>query len=184
MKRKVYVWPRNLYQLPGLKGTEGGWVLVGLSPTVTTGSYSAWSKTILLQNQWHQATDTWPECCCCLSLSTLQAAVEAWPWGWSGDGFKNVTQVYRARAQQKQCQSLSSTNRSQTLGSWKKISDSAFALCLAVLNSLFAFVEISQGIVGWLLCWVKIEMVPPWWEQRACVQSWCSWCAPDHIIAL
>lgn len=27
----------SLPQLPGLKGTEGGWVLVGLSPTVTTG---------------------------------------------------------------------------------------------------------------------------------------------------
>lgn len=31
----------SLHQLPGLKGTEGGWVLVGLSPAMTTGSYSA-----------------------------------------------------------------------------------------------------------------------------------------------
>lgn len=41
----------------------------------------------------------------------------------------------------------------------------------------FAFVEISQGNVGWTLSRVKIEMVPPWWEQRAHMQSWCSWCA-------
>lgn len=42
------------------KGIKEGWAFVGLSPIMTTESSDPWAKSVLLQNQWHQATGMWP----------------------------------------------------------------------------------------------------------------------------
>lgn len=70
------------------KGSEGCSTPMpgGLSPLMITQSFNVCPKSVLLLDQWHQATDTWPECWCCISSSTQDVAIPFWTWGWPGDG--------------------------------------------------------------------------------------------------
>lgn len=99
---------------------------------------------------------SWPECWCCLSSSSQEVALLAWSWGWSGDRSKKHRLKSREKVRRKFSVSFSISS-SQTLGSWKILAP-AFALYSAILNSLFSLVEISQGNVGWIVHWAKIEI--------------------------
>lgn len=71
----------------------------GRSPLMITQSFDLCPKSVLLLDQWHQGTDTWPECWCCVSSSTQDIAIPFWTWGRPGDGSKmSPERVWRGNA--------------------------------------------------------------------------------------
>lgn len=71
----------------------------GQSPLMITQSFDLCPKSVLLLDQWHQGTDTWPECWCCVSSSTQDIAIPFWTWGRPGDGSEmSPERVWRGNA--------------------------------------------------------------------------------------